>query len=192
MPSKLKIGYLIPNGLFLAGWALTLIGLSLTQKECNDQQEQGFFTGASFTSIEFFTSPIGEDCRKAFRFFWFILALNTIPALLAIVAAIKPEFARGVSTSFFSVLAPLNMLMANAFYNAFDPQVYGLSEDLERAMKVTMAGFCLLAAGALVMLMADGLLSGFLSDGSSSGDRDNTVRVQVVEKTVHGNTNLEV
>lgn len=70
------------------------------------------------------------------RFFWFILALDSIPALLAIVAAIKPEYARGVSSSFFAAIAPLNILMANAFYNAFDPQVFGLTEDMERFMKV--------------------------------------------------------
>lgn len=67
MVAKTKLGYLLPNLLFLAGWALALAGLSLVQKECNDQQEQGFFTGATFTSVAFFTSPLGEDCRQAFR-----------------------------------------------------------------------------------------------------------------------------
>ena len=73
------------------------------------------------------------------RFFWFIWALDTIPPLLAVVAAVKPDLARGVSTSFFAVIAPLNILMANSFYNAFDPQVFGLTEHMERFMKVSHA-----------------------------------------------------
>eukprot|EP00892_Ulva_mutabilis_P005417 jgi/Ulvmu1/3247/UM150_0020.1 len=192
MSSKLKLGYLVPNFLFLGGWAVALVGLSLVQKECNNNQEQGFYTGSSFTSIEFFTGPIGEDCRQAFRFFWFVLALDSIPALLAIIAAVKPEYARGVSSSFFAVIAPLNILMANAFYNAFDPQVFGLSEDMERFMKIVMVGFCLLSTAALLMLMADGLLSGVLNRGSDSNNKDNSVRVQVVEKTARGTTTFEV
>lgn len=62
-----KMGYLGGNVLYLIGWALTLLGLALVQNECDDRQEAGFFTGASFTSVPFFTSPLGEDCKKGFR-----------------------------------------------------------------------------------------------------------------------------
>lgn len=57
-------------------------------------------------------------------------------------------------------------------------------------VQLTLAGFCILSGGALLMLMADGLLSAFLNGGS--GGKDNTVKVQVVEKTAAGTTTFEV
>jgi hypothetical protein len=51
------------------------------------------------------------------RFPWFVLALNTVPVLLALISMVKPQLARGATTAFFSVLAPLNILMAHAFFN---------------------------------------------------------------------------
>jgi hypothetical protein len=55
--------------------------------------------------------------RGCCRFAWFVLALNTLPVLLALIAMFKPHLAAGATTAFFSVLAPLNILMAHAFFN---------------------------------------------------------------------------
>lgn len=57
--------------------------------------------------------------------------LNSIPALLAVVATFMPDLARGVSTSYFAVIAPLNILMANSFYDAID----AASGDMEKHVK---------------------------------------------------------
>jgi hypothetical protein len=40
-----------------------------------------------------------------------------VPVLLAVIATIKPHLAKSATTAFFSVLAPLNILMTHAFYN---------------------------------------------------------------------------
>lgn len=67
------------------------------------------------------------------RFFWFVWALNTIPPLLAVVATFMPDLARGASTSFFAVIAPLNVLLANSLYDAID---LTNNSDMEDHMQV--------------------------------------------------------
>lgn len=151
-----KLLYMGGNILYLIGWAITLIGLALVQQECKDLIENRPVRSIGLGSIPFFTEPVGEDCKKGFRFFWFMWALNTIPPLLAVVATFMPDLARGVSTSFFAVIAPLDILMANSFFDAVDIA----SGDIEDHMKLTMAGFCISAGAALLMLLMDSLLVG--------------------------------
>jgi hypothetical protein len=66
------------------------------------------------------------------------LALNIIPAILAVIAAIEPDLARGAATSFFAVLSVLDMLLTNSFYNMFD-SVAGPSK-IEKRLKVCLCG----------------------------------------------------
>eukprot|EP00892_Ulva_mutabilis_P005418 jgi/Ulvmu1/3248/UM150_0021.1 len=158
-----KMLYMGGNLLYLAGWAITLIGLALVQDECKDIVEDGVGLGRlAFGSIPFFTTPVGEDCKKGFRFFWFMWVLNSIPPLLAVVATFMPDLARGVSTSYFAVIAPLNILMANSFFDAIELT----NNDMEKNMKVSMAGFCILAGAALLMLLMDSLLVGDSGKGT--------------------------
>ena len=46
-----------------------------------------------------------------------------------------PDMARGASTSFFAVLAPLTILMANSFYDA----TWVAKSDMEKRMEVCPA-----------------------------------------------------
>jgi hypothetical protein len=54
--------YLGMNVIFLVGWLLTLIGLSLVQKWCKDNEDLADSFMSEFTSIE-----LGKDCRKFYR-----------------------------------------------------------------------------------------------------------------------------
>lgn len=66
--SHKKMLYMGGNVLYIAGWAITLIGLALVQDECKEMLDNGDLTGAAFGGIPFFTSPVGDDCKKGFRY----------------------------------------------------------------------------------------------------------------------------
>lgn len=146
--------YMAGNLLYLVGWVLSLIGLGLIQDECKDMLVDNQPLSVGLGSVPFFTEPVGEDCKKGIRFFWFIWSLNTIPPLLAVAATFMPDRARGVSTSFFAVIAPLNILLSNSLYDAINIT----NGDMEEHMQVAMAGFCILSGAALLMLLMDSLL----------------------------------
>eukprot|EP00892_Ulva_mutabilis_P005422 jgi/Ulvmu1/3251/UM150_0024.1 len=151
-----KMLYMAGNLLYVTGWVVTLIGLALVQDDCKDLiVASGFFGKDGIELIPFLIFPVGDDCEKGFRFPWFVWALSSIPALLAAAATLAPERARGASTSFFAVIAPLSILMANTFYSAVRFTVAGMQKN----MQVSTAGFSILSGASLLMLLLDSILA---------------------------------
>lgn len=99
------------------------------------------------------------------RFPWFILALGVLPLIAEIISLLRPKSHGGRDVghgrSLFAVIAVLYILMANLFYNisdnggvfGFDTDGEGINDSIKTRLKVTLSGFAIAAAFALLAML---------------------------------------
>jgi len=169
--------------LFLLGWLIALIGTGLLQSKCNESDSD--ISGMS--SGSFLAPSQGDGCKRQFRFVWWVIALSLIPVLFMILAIIKPHAGSSASTGLWSVLAVLSMLMTNFFYNLHDMITESIADEgdsddddnvYDKRIKVALAGFALMSAGALAGILAGSLLE------SKAHDKHHDGGLVKTEKTV--------
>lgn len=147
-------------GLYFVAWLLALAGLSAVQHSCDDNG--GRFLG--FQGMDTLADTRGEHCSKLFRFPWLVLMLGTLPLLAELLVLLRPKRAGGSTIGhgapLFAVIAVLYILMANLFYNLTDVggvfgnmTNQGINGTIKRRLKVTLSGFAIAAAFALLAML---------------------------------------
>lgn len=174
----------VSNIIYLLGWLLALIGLSYQQNWCKDHVEEA----SSWVGLGLTASQVGSKCNKLYRFAWFVWALSTVPLLLSVVHNVRPHLVARGSGALFAILAVLQILLANEFFNLDDrvretgtgtSGVDGVSDTISTNdtlrdwVRVTLAGFAIMAAAALMTIIFEALTDPNKSRHEhSSGDHD--------------------
>lgn len=158
----LQAGAFGANFVYLIGWLLALIGLALEQNWCKDHVDMvptSAMIGGNFAPL------VGSSCRKLLRFPWFIWCLCTLPLLLSIVHNVKPKLVPRGTSGLFAIIAVLTILMCNDFYN----QAEAVVGKMDRYAKLTLAGFAVLAIGALFSIIIESGMNPHKTDEEHHG-----------------------
>lgn len=95
---------------------------------------------------------------RACRFPWFIWALSALPVLLSVVHLIKPSLVRRGTAALFAALAVLQCLATNTFHDLTESPIAMQFDDVEIGNKVRTAGFALMAAMSLLMIILESFM----------------------------------
>lgn len=149
--AKTSGSYIVTMLIFVLAWFLTLIGLSMAQNWCRDYDIYPF-PGAS----DLLAVPMGNKCNKLFRFVWWVWVLNLIPMITGFSAYLRPKIARVAAAASFAAMSPLNMLIANGFYNVSD--FPDLEDDGQTRAKLVLSGFAIMGGLGLLLMLLDQVL----------------------------------
>lgn len=167
--SKLaNLAYLIGTTGFLAAWCIAAAGLAALQSSCS-HNEAGFASAVGAGGL--LAPSVGSNCRKLFRFPWFVLALGFLPVLLDFAGVAARG--RKAGLHLYAAAVPLYIIVANMLHNLVEVSPYSSTTKLR--IRVALAGFAITAAMALLQMVSGAMMGDTPTDRVSHHDEIQSV-----------------
>jgi hypothetical protein len=87
-----------------------------------------------------------------------VWALSTLPVTLGVLHTVKPSVVARGSAGLYTILSVLQILITNEFFNIRDVLRENEMNQGKRYAEVTMAGFAILAIGALLTCIFESVM----------------------------------